>query len=264
MGHLGGDMDAISSHNCATTVLEHNQLSIFVLTIDPEGGKRRRSATRELERLGFQGSFVKGFKKTDPAILENYDARRNLLASKRSLTHGEIAVYCGHRAIWREFLKTESECALVLEDDFQIVDVDAFSNALNDCLAHRAEWGMIKFFDFRPKRVKRRKKLGRTEIVKYKYAASGAVAYLINRETANRLLARRKFFRAVDEDFSWEWEFDLNIWSVNPNIVSDGGDILGGSLLENDRIGRKRHRNVFRSLWGNVIQGYKLCRSLRV
>src|SRR5690606_17011742 len=135
------------------------------------------------------------------------------LVSKRNLTYGEMAVYCGHRAIWREFLKSGKEVALVLEDDFQIVDVTGFREALEDCLAHPEEWSIVKFFDFYPKRIKKRKILGRSELVKHKYVAGGTVAYLINRDAARGLLERPKFFRQVDEDFSWGWELGLNIWS---------------------------------------------------
>lgn len=250
------------THTSAASTLDGQQISIFVLTIDPEGSERRQSATRQLARAGLQGEFVEGFRKDNPAIMAEYDQRRNLIASKRSLTPGEIAVYCGHRAIWRQFLKTDAECALVLEDDFQITDLNGLSTALRDCLSHQTAWGMAKLFDFHPKRIKEQKKIGRTEIVRYKYASSGAVAYLIDRATAEKFLTRKKFFRAVDEDFSWEWELDLNIWSVLPNPVADGGDLLGGSLLENDRAGRKKRRNVLRSLWGNVLQSYKLTRSM--
>ena len=106
-----------------------------------------------------------------------------------------------------------------------------------------------------------RRAIGSTGIVRYKYAASGAVAYLIDRKAAQKLLSRKRFFRAVDEDLSWPWELGLSIWSVSPNLVEEVSHNLGGSLLEMDRKSTKRRRNIARSLWGNVIQAYKLARS---
>jgi len=119
----------------------------------------------------------------------------------------------------------------------------------------------LKFFDFMPKRVLERKSVNSTSIVRHKYPAWGAVAYLIDRDAAERLLSRRRFFRAVDEDFSWHWELGLSIWSVSPNLVEEVSPVLGGSLLENDRVSNKRRRNTLRSLWGNVIQAFKFVRS---
>src|SRR5690606_32455993 len=116
---------------------------------------------------------------------------------------------------------------------------------------------MVKFFDFEPREIKRRMAVGRTELVKYREIPTGAVAYLINRVTAQRFLSRRRFFRPVDEDFSWEWGVDF--WSVDPSPVADGGQLLGGSLLESDRSYRER-RNVGRSLWATAIKAYKQCR----
>jgi GR25 family glycosyltransferase involved in LPS biosynthesis len=242
---------------------DRSNLPVFVLTIDAEGGERRRSAERELARVGLAGQFMTGFHRDDPATFGEYSVRLNLLASKRSLTKGEIAVYCGHRAIWRKLLKSGAQSALVLEDDFKILDDDALRQALDDCLTHSTEWGMAKFFDFHPKPVKRRKMLGRTEIVRHEFVASGAVAYLINRETAQRFLSRARFFRPLDEDFSWRWELDLDIWSVLPNPVADGSEFVGGSLLEDGRAARKKSRNLARSIWGVFLEGYKRLRSVR-
>ncbi|MCV0352547.1 MAG: glycosyltransferase family 25 protein [Nitratireductor sp.] len=233
----------------------------YVLTIEQEGGERRTHAYQQLSALGLNTSFVKGFDKEDPSIIDEYNGLLNLLLSKRSLTNGEVAVYCGHRKIWRKFLASHHTHALILEDDFRINDKDKFLRAICDGFDHSLDWDILKFFDFKPKRVLERKAINETSIVRYKYAASGAVAYLIDREAAEKLLSRKRFFRAVDEDLSWPWELGLSVWSVSPNLVEEVSHTLGGSLLEADRMSKKRRRNVFRSLWGNVIQAYKLVRS---
>ncbi len=233
----------------------------YVLTIEQKGGERRNHAIQQLSALGLRASFIQGFKKNDPSILSAYNGFLNRLLSKRSLTNGEIAVYCGHRKIWREFLSSDHAYALVFEDDFRVIDEEKFSRAIQDGLTQPQNWDILKFFDFKPKRVLERRAIGSTGIVRYKYAASGAVAYLIDRKAAQKLLSRKRFFRAVDEDLSWPWELGLSIWSVSPNLVEEVSHNLGRSLLEMDRKSTKRRRNIARSLWGNVIQAYKLARS---
>lgn len=237
------------------------EIPCYILTIDSEGGARRLNATRQLRELGLQEIFVAGYLKSDPGIRAEYNHWMNLLRSKRSLTEGEIAVYCGHRKVWREFLSSGHSHALVLEDDFCVTDAGRMKEAIRDALNHAHVWDILQFFDFRPKRVIECRQLDGTTVVRYKYAASGAVAYLISRKAARQLLRRKRFFRAVDDDFSWPWELDLTVWSVSPNLVTEISHELGGSLLEQERQTRRERRNVLRSLWGNVIQAYKLIRS---
>ncbi|GHC62967.1 glycosyltransferase family 25 protein [Limoniibacter endophyticus] len=255
-------LDAVTTANADQNARANFALAVSILTIQPEGGPRRLHAEKQLQTIGLSGTFIQGFSKNDPQIMSEYTSVKNLLFSKRDLTLGEIAVYCGHRAIWRNFLESDAKHLLVMEDDFVVLDPRKFIEALADCLDKQSDWGMVKFFDYRPKRVRRRKQLNATEIVQYKYAASGAVCYLINRQTAENFLKRKRFFRAVDEDFSWGWELGLDVWSVTPNLMADGSETLGGSLLQDDRLAKKKQRNLPRSFWANLIQAYKLTRSL--
>lgn len=245
----------LDTDNSATSILP--QLITLVLTVDKMGGSRRQNAENELQNAGLRGEFVEGYKKSDPLTSQEYSKIKNLIFSKRNLTAGEIAVYAGHRRIWRNFLQSGADVALIFEDDFEINNPDEFRPALEDCLSHKGEWGMVKFFDFKPKRIVRSNRIGNTSLVKYKYAASGAVAYLLNRDTAEKLLSRTKFFRPVDEDLSWSWELNLDIWSTDPNLVSEKSAELGGSLLESDRIANKKQDNVLRRIWDLFLQAYK-------
>lgn len=239
-----------------------SRLIALVLTIDEPGGSRRQSAESELGKAGLHGEFVQGYMKGDPSASQEYSEIKNLFLSKRGLTTGEIAVYAGHRRLWRRFLQSDYDYAMILEDDFRIIDMAAFQTAIIDCLSHPNAWGMVKYFDFKPKRIISQQKIGSTELVRYKYAASGAVCYLLNRAATERLLSRARFFRPVDEDFSWDWDLARSIWSVSPNPVSEAADELGGSLLEADRNTNKLNRNALRSVWYNFVQAYKQIRSL--
>jgi glycosyl transferase family 25 len=242
--------------------IEFPNLGVFVLTIETPGGVRRTHAASELGRLGFSFDFVQGIDQNSADIDRAYSRILNWILHKRSLTRGEISVYLGHRKIWQEVTRRGMDFALIFEDDFKIRNDEQFILAVNDAISHRGIWGIIKFFDFNHKKVVESAKIGATQLVGYKYPASGAVAYLIKRQTAQSLLYRRHLFRPIDEDFSHPWEFSMRVWSTSPNLVDEVSFQLGGSTLEGERSDLRRKKIVIRSVWGNFLQARKLVRSL--
>ncbi|MGR6467193.1 glycosyltransferase family 25 protein [Rhizobium sp. PAMB 3182] len=229
---------------------------IYVLTIDAADGPRRQHCTTMFNRLRMQFDFVQGVRSGDVFGMGIYSPWLNYLLSKRSLSAAEIAVYLGHRKIWKRVAEGGSDVALVVEDDLLISDTEAFGHVMRNASDHAA-WDILKLFDFLPKKIVARHEWKGVTIVDYKYPASGCVAYLITRDAARRLLERKRIFRPVDEDFSWCWEFGLRVRSVSPNIVSEVSHTLGGSLLEDSRRNVRRRKNLLRSLVGMVIAGVK-------
>lgn len=237
------------------------QVQAFVLTIDDVRGPRRANAARQLGGIGVPFEFVEGVRAGASGCLTSYSPVMNLLFHKRPLSKGEIAIYEGHRKIWREILDRRIDMALVVEDDILIPEGAAFTQAVEDLLAAPCSWDIAKFFDFRPKRAVNRMMVGRTTLLAYKYPASGAVAYLINARAAAGLLKRKRIFRPVDEDFSHPWEFSIHVWSVSPNVAREASENLGGSIVEAERLSARKRKNVARSVYGNVLQFWKMIRS---
>ncbi|MDA0835549.1 MAG: glycosyltransferase family 25 protein [Planctomycetota bacterium] len=233
---------------------KRTSLSCYVLTLDSPGGARYESARRQLECYPLATTFVEGIRLTRDDRPFEYSRWLNLLMMKRAMTPGEISVYLGHRKIWHQILNDGHDLALVLEDDFFIHDAEAFVQAIDDAMQIQPRWDIVKFFDFRPKRVVQSFPVNQTTFVMHKYAASGCVAYLMRAAAAKRLLERRHIYRPVDEDWSHPWESDLRILSVEPNPVAEIASNLGGSLLEAERRKMKSfQRNWLRSLYGNVL-----------
>ncbi len=236
-----------------------NHVPVLVLTVEPANGARRQNMAAQFIATGAVPEFVVGATGSDPSLDALYAPVLNRLLAKRSLATAEIAIYEGHRRIWKRIVAGGSAYALVFEDDAQVPDMAAFGTAVEDLLAAPEGWDIVKFFDFRPKPVVRTMKCGATTLAAYKYPASGAVAYLVKSEAAQRLLSRKRIYRPVDEDFSHCWEFGLRVWSTLPNLVTEVSHTLGGSLVEDERQAMKR--NHIRSIWGNVLQARKLIRS---
>jgi GR25 family glycosyltransferase involved in LPS biosynthesis len=212
-----------------------------------------------MARLGMPWQFVQGYTRSDPALRELYSPTKNFLLSKRPLTETEIAIYAGHRKIWREIENGDEDTVIVMEDDAQIVDSAAIVAAVADAASHQAAWDIVKFFDFHPKPVARSVQWAGTRLVVHKTVASGAVCYMIKREAAARLLTRPRIFRAIDEDLSHPWEFGLSIWSVEPNPVAEVSDTLGGSIRL--PVPHKRDTHWARSAYAEIMQAYKKIRT---
>jgi len=222
----------------------------YVLTIDHPDGSRRRSIARELAGMPFDWDFVEGYRKGDPILDQLYSPAKNLLLSKRSLSAGEVACYAGHRLIWQTIVERDDPHAIVFEDDAQIVDRAAFDRAVRDVTS--GAFDVVKFFDFKPKPVVVSKTAGKTTLVIHKMIASGMVCYVISNDAAGKILGRKSIFRAVDEDFSHAWEFDVRVWSVWPNPVVERP--LGSGL---DASRQAIRRSRLRSLLGEALQFVK-------
>ncbi len=168
----------------------------------------------------------------------------------------EIAVYLGHRKIWKAICDQQHEVALILEDDAAIIDHADFETALQNAHDTRT-WDILNFFDYKPKPIKYVQEWCGLTIVDYKYPASGCVAYLITKDAATKLLERKSIYRPVDEDLSWCWEFGLRVRSVSPNVCAEQSDRLGGSLIEQDRAAARFKTPLVRRFIGLVQAAVK-------
>jgi glycosyl transferase, family 25 len=236
-------------------------LPCYVLTIDKEGGQRIAHCRSQLESLPMGWDFCQGYTPDSLQVSLEYSRWRNWLSMKRSMTKGEIAVYLGHRSIWQRMIDSHQSVALVMEDDFKIVDSAKLLSGIGDALACSDRWDVAKFFDYRPKRAVSEMKLGDSVFVAHKHPTSGLVAYLVQARAANKLLRRKRIFRPVDEDMSYPWEHALRIWSMVPNPIIENAEGLGGSLLEKERFRKRRlQRAWYRSLYGVALTMHKECR----
>ncbi len=235
----------------------------YVLTLDSPGGKRYESTCNQLARFSIRPNFVEGIRFVEGEVAPQYSPWLNLLHTKRRMTQGEISVYLGHRKIWQKMLGDGHDMALVFEDDFFIQNDEQFIQAIADAISVSPRWDIVKFFDFRPKRIFHRCQVNQTEFVLHKYTGSGCVAYLIKADKATELLNQSVIFRPIDEDWSHPWEHNLRILSVNPNPITEIAPALGGSLLDPERKQMKASsRNLLRSLYGNLLTINKNVRSM--
>lgn len=104
----------------------------------------------------------------------------------RDVMQGEIGCYHSHLQAWRALVESDSHTLLVLEDD--VVFGDDFLEALSAVLSHRDRWDMLNFNKIRAKQPVRQAQIGPYSLNAYLGPLTGMGAYLISRDTAQRLL----------------------------------------------------------------------------
>lgn len=218
----------------------------LVVTVDVEAGPRRKSASAQLSALAWPFTFVDGLTPQCAETAALYDPGKNRRHSKRPLAAAEVAAYASHRKAMRAFLASDQPVALVLEDDFRVLEPDAFFARIAALQKAPVDWDILKLFDFQDRPVVDSVAAGDLEIVSHGSPTAGMVGYLITRRGAERFLSRPSVYRQIDEDIKFFWELQLRVLSVRPNLVSDISEELGGSLIEAQRheIKLQRHWTV--------------------
>jgi glycosyl transferase family 25 len=104
----------------------------------------------------------------------------------RDVLPGEIGCYFSHITVWQQFVDSGEDCLLVLEDD--VVFGPDFLVAVQEALRVRAHWDFLKLNKIRAKQPIAQGRVGAYRLNAYLGTATGFGAYLIQRETARRLL----------------------------------------------------------------------------
>lgn len=241
---------------------------ILVLTCKLSPPERISSARQQIKSAfpNCNLQIVDGYIGTDAKVSEITDSFKMALLTKRPLTPSEVATYATHRLGLETLVKSNSDFALILEDDFHFVSPETVVECVKNAdQLFSTGCDMVKFFDF-PKYTKIKTALVKTiagiDLVRWRRPHAGMVAYLVSREGAKKVLSREKIFRAIDEDIKYFWELNLDIWSIPGNSVVDAGTALGGSLLEQDRK-KSRKKTILRSLHGWLLGLHRSLKNAR-
>lgn len=157
--------------------------------------------------------------------------------------NGTIGCSLSHLRAWKEFLKSDNEFALICEDDITF-NPQELMNAINQLIAKKNLWNIINFETLHegyPQEIMRLS--GDKSLVVYLTNITHAGCYLINRQTAYRLI--EKFYPIkvpVDHYFTASWEFGITILGVEPRIVKQVGEKSQIKTGETRKINTKRLR----------------------
>ena len=205
--------------------LTRDDIEIWVINL-PKDTDRRERMDRQLKELGLEYRFfaaIHGAEQSDAL-----ETRVNKIAYRRNMgvqiLPGKIGVYASHLAVWEQFLAGVKKAALIFEDD--VIFHEDFSEALDCALDGSAHWDLIRFNKIRAKLPVTQTKGGRYRFNAYIGPFTGNAAYLIKRETAQKIM--KKIWpqtRALDHELNRFFIHDyrqigLEPWASHPD---DGG-----------------------------------------
>lgn len=242
-------------------------LPVLVLTCRIAPAARQASALGQLATFAdmVRAELVDGLIDGDPEVAGLHDRARERIWSKRALTPREVATYGTHRCGWQRLVESGADYGLLLEDDFVLIDPERLRHliaALPEVIGPDVD--VLKLFDFPDShhkgRVLQREVAGHVMLLPERQKA-GTVGYILTARAARRLLARKRVFRAVDEDLRHYWEFGLRVWTLPQALVRDGSAGLGGSLPEAERNVERANRSRLRGLRWPLISLHRSVRS---
>lgn len=191
----------------------------------PRATERRRKMDEQLANLPLDHKVFDGVDGSarEAELITSVDVLAFERNMGRKILMGGIGCYHSHLGVWREFIDTEAPVALVLEDD--VVFHDDFISAIDLALTAIDRWDMLKLNSIRAKLPVSQGKIGPYTLNAYVGPATGTGAYLIKRETVEKLLPRMlPITRATDHEINlfFVHEFRLIGLEPFPSHVDDG------------------------------------------
>jgi glycosyl transferase family 25 len=191
---------------------------LMVLLINlPRSVERRERMQQRLATLGLDYELlpaVDGRARWDE-LLPSVDLKAFRHHAGGDVLPGEIGCYHSHLQAWQRLVASDAQVLLVLEDD--MVFHDDFLDALSTALQGRAHWDMLKLAKIRAKQPVCQGLLGPYRLNACIGAFTGFGAYLIQRETAQRLLPQMLPIRApIDRELEQVHRHDIRHFSLEP------------------------------------------------
>ena len=248
-------------------------LPVYLINL-PRAVTRRQQMEARLAATGLQYTLFPGVDGQAEAdrLLANTDVAAFEKNMGRRILIGGLGCYHSHLAVWEDFLATGKAIALILEDD--TVLHDDFLTAVRLALGAADHWDFLKLNRIRAKLPIRQGRIGQYCLNAYVGPATGTAAYMINRETAAKMLpAMRRVTRATDHEINRFFLHDFRLRGLEPfpSHVDDGGEShITGLNFSDVKKTRGRSRlpyyrlkaaNYLRRLWWLAKRGEAVPRS---
>ncbi len=195
----------------------------------PRATTRREKMERRLDAAGIRYRLFPGVdgQAEEARLLQHVDVAAFERNMGRKVLIGGIGCYCSHLGVWREFLDSGRDIALIFEDD--VVLHDDFQAAIELALTAQAHWDFLKLNRIRAKLPIPQGRIGPYRLNAYLGPATGTGAYLIKRATADVLLSNMlPVTRATDHEINRFFVHGHRLRGLEPfpSHVDDGGQSL--------------------------------------
>jgi glycosyl transferase family 25 len=198
-----------------------NPQGIGVYVINMEcSADRRASILQQVEQLGFpwERMAVDGSLLSEEEIDRVVDKGIFRMIETRFIKKGELGCFLSHAQVWKAFLQSSYQYAIVFEDDVQF-DVNKLREIVSELTQTPAGWDVVSFDTDNRQGMPltlRRLKTG-DRLVAYLGMTFHMGAYLISRKAAAALLSHAFPIKMASDNFySRGWEFGLKFAGVEP------------------------------------------------
>ncbi len=198
-------------------------------------------------------SAVDGSKLSDEFINNTVNFEQHMKYVNSHPKKGTIGCTMSHIGIWREFLESDYEYALVIEDDARF-DGEAVKNILKDLVTKSQLWDVVTFYpsyDGMPMTVAELSTGHHLSV--YLFEIGSTVMYLLNRKAATSYLEKSlPMVMSIDHMYRRNWEFDLKFVGIeNPRVVKhpDDQSVIGktqGSKAGSHSVLQRAYRGIYK------------------
>jgi glycosyl transferase family 25 len=201
----------------------HKGVGAYVISLD-RSVARYEKIKPFLEKLSLpveKINAVDGAKLPFKEIEKKVDINSYINFMGKAPQRGTIGCSLSHIKTWEAFLASDFEYALIFEDDVTF-NPSLVLNSIQDLITHSTMWDMVIFEIHHrglPLMVEYLPHVNR-ELSVYLTSITHSGAYLINRATARKFLAKALPIKMpIDHYFTRSWELDVRILGIEPRIV---------------------------------------------
>lgn len=189
---------------------------LLVMSLVSNGARREQFAA-DAAATSLPWRFFDGFRAPVPPL--TYDRELSILRSGRPLGPGEIGCFTSHYKAWEDFLASDNDQAIILEDDV-IVDWPVLEKLVAwNCTEHGID--LLRLYATHPfeyKTMVHRFLSPHSHLVRVRGWHHGSQGYLITRRSAQALMAAAttSIYAPVDWIIAGYWTFGLPAYCLFP------------------------------------------------
>lgn len=192
----------------------------FLINLD-RATERLERMNSQLQALGIpytRVSAVLGDLLEEP--IEGFDERGFQIRTGKHQNKREVGCYFSHLKCLRAFLETDSEFALILEDDAELPE--DLVELLEDALSHAQKWDLLRLSSSRQgKHIPIAELKGNRQLTINTAVLKNTAAYVINRHAAKRCLENLQPMRLpYDVALDRDWAMDSRTACIQPFPVT--------------------------------------------
>lgn len=198
-------------------------MPVWIISLNPSA-PTVTTLSQSLNERGIAHEFIAAVdgRQKRPELLpnEHYNTRKSLLRHKRILTNSELGCYLAHyRAICRAYEAGHPRIC-ILEDD--VIPEPGLASVLEALEKTNDNIEMTRLMGLR---IRKRKVTGPLtpaghELVRPERGWCGAQGYVLNRQGMLKIIRHAAdIFEPIDKVFDHFWEFDLNVFGVEPHVL---------------------------------------------